>query len=207
VHCLRYKYGSAASEERDRAKEVYKGCKKRVRAGVKERKKRLEEEEGIKMTNHFQENIKLFWKEVKKSRSGPESGCMKVIKSKDGKMLTNEKEIKERWMKYFEEVFESSPSDSDSSSETCMNDDGVNGTKISMDEIQRSIKRMKNGKAVGFDNLAAEYFKGDSRIILTWLCKLFNQCLEGELHTIILGKGHIWNVGITGLLFNSFTPL
>lgn len=113
---------------------------------MKERKKQVEEV--ITMTKHFQENNNLFMKEVKSSWNGPDSGSMKLVKSDDGKMLKNKEEIKLRWMKYFVKVFVSNPSDNDYCGESGVNIDGAR------------IKFIKNGKAVGFDNITAEYFVG-----------------------------------------------
>lgn len=62
-----------------------------------------------------------------------------------------------------------------------------------------------------FENIAAEYFKRDIRVVLTWLCKLFNQYLwEGytplywrrsvfmSLYKGQRAKGNAWNVDTIG---------
>ncbi len=65
-------------EVKARRKFEYKAWKKRVRRLIEESKKRVDEVFGRKLSQNFSENLKLFWKEVKKVRGGERSGDVRM---------------------------------------------------------------------------------------------------------------------------------
>ena len=52
--------------------------------------------------------------------------------------------------------------------------------KISKEEVRENMKRMKNGKAVGPDDIPVEVWKCLGEIALEFLTKLFNRTMESE---------------------------
>ena len=52
--------------------------------------------------------------------------------------------------------------------------------RISRDEVRTAMKRMKNGKAVGSDNIPVEAWKYLGEIAVVFLTRLFNRILSGE---------------------------
>ncbi|GFO14237.1 endonuclease-reverse transcriptase [Plakobranchus ocellatus] len=70
------------------------------------------------------------------------------IKSKDGKMLMEKKEVLNRWSKCVEDDFK--------------------------DEVEAAIKKMKNGKAAGQDNIPVEIIKALDNLKLDLTTKLLN---------------------------------
>ena len=52
--------------------------------------------------------------------------------------------------------------------------------KISKEEVRENIKRMKNGKAVGPDDIPVEVWKCLGEIALEFLTKLYNRTMESE---------------------------
>ncbi len=61
-------------EVKARRNSEYKDWKKRVRELIEETRRIVDEEFGRKISQNFNENKKLFWKEVKKVRGGEKSG-------------------------------------------------------------------------------------------------------------------------------------
>ena len=69
--------------------EQYKLQKRETKLLVKRKRERDRMRLDEKLSSNFRENSKLFWKEVRKSRSCSTSTRMNVIRAKDGSMLTS----------------------------------------------------------------------------------------------------------------------
>ena len=52
--------------------------------------------------------------------------------------------------------------------------------KISKEEVRENMNRMKNGKAVGPDDIPVEVWKCLGEIALEFLTKLYNRMMESE---------------------------
>ena len=56
----------------------------------------------------------------------------------------------------------------------------LEGEKISKEEVRENMKRMKNGKAVGPDDIPVDVWKCLGEIALEFLTKLYNKTMESE---------------------------
>ncbi|KAK3568359.1 hypothetical protein QTP86_005440 [Hemibagrus guttatus] len=79
---------------------------------------------------------------------------VRVIKDRDGRVLTIEESVQRRWKEYFEELM-NEENDREKRVE------GVNSVeqkvdKIRKDDVRKALKRMQSGKAVGPDNIPVE---------------------------------------------------
>ena len=53
---------------------------------------------------------------------------------------------------------------------------------ITEDEVGKTVKKMKTGKAVGVDELSVEMVKPNRLVGIKWLTRLFNVCFtRGEI--------------------------
>ena len=52
--------------------------------------------------------------------------------------------------------------------------------RISKEEVRENMKRMKNGKAVGPDDIPVEVWKSIGEIALEFLTKLYKRTMESE---------------------------
>ena len=76
---------------------------------------------------------------------------------------------------------------------------------ITEEEVEKAVKNMKTGKAVGVDELSGELTKANRLVGIKWLTRLFNVCFTtGEIPTewrigvivpIWKGKGDIHDPG------------
>ena len=76
---------------------------------------------------------------------------------------------------------------------------------ITEEEVEKAVKKMKTGKAVGVDKLSVEMVKANRLVGIKWLTRLFNVCFTtGEIPTewqrgvivpIWKGKGDIHDPG------------
>ncbi|MEJ4568238.1 hypothetical protein SJ939_15570, partial [Enterococcus faecium] len=106
---------------------------------------------------------------------------VRCIKDENNKVLFLEKDIENRWMRYFDKLFnEGSESTIDFSNLNTLNKNREFHfyRRISKSEVSEALKKMKCGKAVGPDNIPIEVWKclGDQGI--SWLTNLFNVILK-----------------------------
>ncbi|GFO09942.1 RNA-directed DNA polymerase from mobile element jockey-like [Plakobranchus ocellatus] len=92
-------------------------------------------------------------------------GC---IKSKDGTMLMEKKEILNRWSEYAEDLFK------DDRCKKPKIKKKIEGSSILKEEVEAAIKEMKNGKATGPDNIPVEIIKALDNLGIDLTTKLLN---------------------------------
>ena len=104
-------------------------------------------------------------------------GSIRCVKSEDGKVLTEDSEIRERLRSYFCKLFNDKVIDHALN----MGRGGEEGqprfvlrSSISEEKIRDALKKMKNGKAVGPDSIPVEIWKCLGEQGLGWLTDLFN---------------------------------
>ncbi|KAK3554833.1 hypothetical protein QTP86_000492 [Hemibagrus guttatus] len=113
-----------------------------------------------------------------RDRDGKDVQQVRVIKDRDGRVLTSEESVQRRWKKYFEELM-------NEENEREKRVEGVNSVeqkvdKIRKDEVRKALKRMKSGKAVGPDDIPVEVWKCLGEAAVEFLASLFNRVLESE---------------------------
>ena len=106
---------------------------------------------------------------------------MDIIKDKGGKLLTTERETMERWKEHFTEVLNRPEPEihADVVTEGVRELD-VNTSYITEEEIVLSLRDLKNNKATGIDNIAAEVLKVDMDTTASEMEKLFREIWDAE---------------------------
>ncbi|KAK3540385.1 hypothetical protein QTP70_030406 [Hemibagrus guttatus] len=113
-----------------------------------------------------------------RDRDGKDVQQVRVIKDRDGRVLTSEESVQRRWKEYFEELM-------NEENEREKRVEGVNSVeqevdKIRKDEVRKALKRMESGKAVGPDDIPVEVWKCLGEAAVEFLASLFNRVLESE---------------------------
>ena len=101
-----------------------------------------------------------------------------LIKDSDGNVLTSEDDVLRRWKEYFDQLM-----NEENERETRLeNAEPVNKEvkQITKEEVRRTLKRMKVGKAVGPDDIPIEAWIGLGEIAVDFLTTVFNKILESE---------------------------
>ncbi|KAK3516094.1 hypothetical protein QTP70_005430 [Hemibagrus guttatus] len=111
-----------------------------------------------------------------RDRDGKDVQQVRVIKDRDGRVLTNEEIVWRRWKEYFEELM-------NEENERGKRVEGVNSVeqkvdKIRKDEVRKALKRVKSGQAVGPDDIPVEVWKCLGEAAVEFLTSLFNRVLE-----------------------------
>ncbi|KAK3568613.1 hypothetical protein QTP86_010636 [Hemibagrus guttatus] len=147
-------------------RQEYKELQCRVKRDVKQKAydelyTRLDTREGQK---------DLYRLARQRDRDGKDVQQVRVIKDRDGRVLTSEESVQRRWKEYFEELM-------NEENESGKRVEGVNSVeqtvdKIRKDEVRKALKRMKGGKP--------EVWKCLGEAAVEFLTSLFNRVLESE---------------------------
>ena len=158
-----------SGEHKEKQRKVKHLCRRDKGKYIHELCIKLEEE-------HSTGNSKGLFQVVKKlnSRFRPRSSA---IKDKNGILLTEEQEIKNRWLQYVKDLFEKGES---TEQQYNWEDKNNKEQETLVEEVDRAIKRISNNIAAGIDEIPIELVKNEGKYTVKTMHKLF--CL-------------IWNMG------------
>ncbi|KAK3511018.1 hypothetical protein QTP70_029036 [Hemibagrus guttatus] len=158
-------------------RQEYKELQRRVKREVAKAKQKAYDELYTRLDTREGEKD-LYRLARQRDRDGKDVQQVRVIKDRDGRVLTSEESVQRRWKEYFEELM-------NEENEREKRVEGVNSVeqkvdKIRKDEVRKALKRMKSGKAVGPDDIPVEVWKCLGEAAVEFLASLFNRVLESE---------------------------
>ncbi|KAK3542239.1 hypothetical protein QTP86_021401, partial [Hemibagrus guttatus] len=158
-------------------RQEYKELQRRVKREVSKAKQKAYDELYTRLDTREGEKD-LYRLARQRDRDGKDVQQVRVIKDRDGRVLTSEENVQRRWKEYFEELM-------NEENEREKRVEGVNSVeqkvdKIRKDEVRKALKRMKSGKAVGPDDIPVEVWKCLGEAAVEFLTSLFNRVLERE---------------------------
>ncbi|KAK3560072.1 hypothetical protein QTP86_033795 [Hemibagrus guttatus] len=158
-------------------RQEYKELQRRVKREVSKAKQKAYDELYTRLDTREGEKD-LYRLARQRDRHGKDVQQVRVIKDRDGRVLTSEESVQRRWKEYFEELM-------NEKNEREKRVEGVNSVeqkvdKIRKDEVRKALKRMKSGKAVGPDDIPVEVWKCLGEAAVEFLTSLFNRVLESE---------------------------
>ncbi|KAK3556079.1 hypothetical protein QTP70_004372 [Hemibagrus guttatus] len=158
-------------------RQKYKELQRRVKREVSKAKQKAYDELYTRLDTREGEKD-LYRLARQRDRDGKDVQQVRVIKDRDGRVLTSEESVQRRWKEYFEELM-------NEENEREKRVEGVNSVeqkvdKIRKDEVRKALKRMKSGKAVGPDDIPVEVWKCLGEAAVEFLASLFNRVLESE---------------------------
>ncbi|KAL1279411.1 hypothetical protein QQF64_026084 [Cirrhinus molitorella] len=158
-------------------RQEYKELQRRVKREVSKAKQKAYEDLYTRLDTREGEKD-LYRLARQRDRDGKDVQQVRVIKDRDGRVLTSEESVQRRWKEYFEELM-------NEENEREKRVEGVNSVeqkvdKIRKDEVRKALKRMKSGEAVGPDDIPVEVWKCLGEAAVEFLTSLFNRVLESE---------------------------
>ncbi|KAK3519671.1 hypothetical protein QTP86_005328 [Hemibagrus guttatus] len=158
-------------------RQEYKELQRRVKREVSKAKQKAYDELYTRLDTREGEKD-LYRLARQRDRDGKDVQQVRVIKDRDGRVLTSEESVQRRWKEYSEELM-------NEENEREKRVEGVNSVeqkidKIRKDEVRKALKRMKSGKAVGPDDIPVEVWKCLGEAAVEFLTSLFNRVLESE---------------------------
>ncbi|KAK3540620.1 hypothetical protein QTP70_034370 [Hemibagrus guttatus] len=137
-------------------RQEYKELQRRVKREVSKAKQKAYDELYTRLDTREGEKD-LYRLARQRDQEGKDVQQVRLIKDRDGRVLTSEESVQRRWKEYFEELM-------NEENERGKRVEGVNSVeqkvdKIRKDEVRKALKRMKGGKAVGPDDIPVEVWK------------------------------------------------
>ncbi|KAK3543130.1 hypothetical protein QTP70_011668 [Hemibagrus guttatus] len=184
-HRVTYKSGGIQSkrlakkkwdmDKTEENRQEYKELQRRVKREVSKAKQKAYDELYTRLDTREGEKD-LYRLARQRDRDGKDVQQVRVIKDRDGRVLTSKENVQRRWKEYFEELM-------NEENEREKRVEGVNSVeqkvdKIRKDEVRKALKRMKSGKAVGPDDIPVEVWKCLGEAAVEFLASLFNRVLE-----------------------------
>ncbi|KAK3546772.1 hypothetical protein QTP86_001522, partial [Hemibagrus guttatus] len=142
-------------------RQEYKELQRRVKREVSKAKQKAYDELYTRLdTREGEKDLYRLARQM--DRDGKDVQQVRVIKDRAGRVLTSEESVQRRWKEYFEELM-------NEENEREKRVEGVNSVeqkvdKIRKDEVRKALRRMKNGKAVGPDDIPVEYRDGQREL-------------------------------------------
>ncbi|KAK3512780.1 hypothetical protein QTP70_025300 [Hemibagrus guttatus] len=137
-------------------RQEYKELQRRVKREMSKAKQKAYDELYTRLDTREGEKD-LYRLARQRDRGGKDVQQVRVIKDRDGRVLTSEESVQRRWKEYFEKLM-------NEENEREKRVEGVNSVeqtvdKIRKDEVRKALKKMKSGKAVGPDDIPVEVCK------------------------------------------------
>ena len=145
----------------DELKAVYKEKRRQQTHLFRDKKRHLEELEIQDMEQlHRSNETRKFYKKLNKSRNGfmPRA---EMCRDKEGGILTDEREVIERWKQHFDEHLNGTEAENQGDGGSDFIDVAGEGEEPTptLREVKDAIKKLKNNKSAGKDGIGAELIK------------------------------------------------
>ena len=153
----------------------YRQAHNKVRKEILAAKEDWIEEQSRSIDSHMERGNSKAAYSALKTLTSTSKPRMTVMESKDGKLLTDNQEVLERWTEYCGDLYnyELKPDVSLLQADLLL-DDGEDSPPILKEEVEAAVRSLKPGKSPGVDNVPAELVKhgGDETVqALTVLCR------------------------------------
>uniref|UniRef100_A0A3B3ILM2 Endonuclease/exonuclease/phosphatase domain-containing protein n=1 Tax=Oryzias latipes TaxID=8090 RepID=A0A3B3ILM2_ORYLA len=164
-------------ERTEEGRQEYKEAQRRVKREVAKAKQKAYDELYDRLDTKEGEKD-LYRLARQRDRDGKDVQQVRVIKDRDGKVLTTQESVQKRWKEYFEELMNVENDRERREEDVVVVEQEV--AEIGKDEVRKALKRMKSGKAVGPDDVPVEVWKCLGETAVEFLTRLFNRILESE---------------------------
>ena len=150
----------------------YREANNKVKKAMKKAKEEWIEQQCNAIEENLQKNNPKKAYQVVKDLTATKQGRVNIIQDKNGKCLTEEHEIMERWTEYCSELY-NHDTRGDPEILNCPQTSEENNYSILREEVETAVKSLKKGKSAGVDNIPGELIQagGDAMIdVLTKIC-------------------------------------
>ena len=125
---------------------------------TKKAKEKWINDQCVELEDLEKRDVQMMYNKIKKmsQRSCPTANT--AMKGKDDETIFEKGDIQNRWIEYFNELFnDDDRADTDTDTTTNLTEDvNLSGPKILETEVKDALKKMKNGKATGNDKVCKE---------------------------------------------------
>ena len=165
-------------EEKEKAASKYRRLDKTVKRSCRSDKKAWIERKGEEAQEAAEKNDAETLYRIVRDLTGARNNANTHIRDKNGKILNNKEEQNARWVQHFQETLnQPNPTTTyefDTHRQAVELDVNINA--ITIEETQAAIRMLKNNKAPGIDQIAAELLKHGGSRLAEKMAVLLNQC-------------------------------
>ena len=158
-------------------KKIYKQKKSKAKKAVAMTKGRVYDDLYARLETKEGEK-ELYRLARKRNREEIDVQHVRAITDENGNVMVNSEAVLKRWKEYFEKLMNKENNREPRTEEPEVVNEEVNC--VSREEVKNALRRMKNGKAVGTDELPIEVWKCMGKMGIMFLTRLFNRLLMGE---------------------------
>ena len=161
----------------EESKQEYKEMRREAKKEVAKAKSKAYDElyEGL----DTKEGEKTLYRLARqRHQAGKDVQQVRMMKDKDGNVMTDEESVLRVWKEYYMGLM-----NEENERERRENDGervNLEVESVSNEEVRENMQRMKNGKAVGPDDIPVEVWKCLGESALKFLTKLYNRTMESE---------------------------
>ncbi|KAI5606596.1 hypothetical protein C0J50_2095 [Silurus asotus] len=160
----------------EKSRQEYKEMREQVKRDVAKAKEKAYEELYKRLDTKEGEKD-LYRLARQRDRAGKDVLQVRAVKDGEGNVLTSEESVLRRWREYFEQLMNENYRERRLEDVELVKQDV---DRISKEEVRAAIKRMKNGKSVGPDDIPVKAWRCLGEMAVEFLTRLFNRILEGE---------------------------
>ncbi|VDO87217.1 unnamed protein product [Schistosoma margrebowiei] len=201
---------SRTRAEKAKAQAEYTEVNKQVKRRIRTDKRKYVEDLATTAEKAAREGNMRQLYDITKKLSGNRREPERPVKSKEGEVITNVEEQRNRWVEYFKKLLNRPAPPNQPNIETAPTDLPIDVGPSTIEEISVAIRQIKSGKAAGPDNIPAEALKADTKSQLYG--SLWNNQLNGIHHstsTSLTTKKHLtaWTEQQYGSFFDTMAYL
>ena len=161
----------------EESKQEYKEMRREAKKEVAKAKSKAYDElyEGL----DTKEGEKTLYRLARqRHQAGKDVQQVRMMKDKDGNVVTDEESVLRMWKEYYMGLM----NEENERERREIDGERVNleVESVSKEEVMENMQRMKNGKAVGPDDIPVEVWKCLGESALKFLMKLYNRTMESE---------------------------
>ncbi|VDP54866.1 unnamed protein product [Schistosoma curassoni] len=185
---------SRTRAEKAKPQAEYTEVDKQVEKDIRTDKRKCVEEKAAREGNMRQ----LY--DTTKKLSGNHRKPERPVKSKDGKIITNNEKQRNRWVGHFKELLNRPAPLNPPNIEEAPTGLPIDVDPQTIEEISMAIREIKSGRAAGPDSIPAEALKADAAVTERILHILFNKIWDEEQVPTDRKEGHIIKIPKIGNL-------
>ena len=161
----------------------YRAANQEIKKGTKKAKMIWIEEQCQDIEDRMKKNNSKKTYQLVKDLTSSKQGQTTSIRNKDGKYLTEEQDILERWSKYCSELYNYRATGDPEVLNVPPATDNDN-FPILREEVEAAVKLLKKGKSAGADNVPAELVQAGGEAMISVLLTICNKIWQtGEWPT------------------------
>ncbi|VDP59798.1 unnamed protein product [Schistosoma mattheei] len=171
---------SRTRTEKAKAQSEYTEVNKQVGRSIRADKSKYVEDLAMTAEKAAREGNKRQLYDTTKKLNGNHHKPERPVKSKEGEVITNIEEQRNRWVEHFKELLYRPTPLNPPNIEAAHMDLPIDVGPPTIEEISMAVKQIKSGKAAGPENIQAEALKADVAATAKILHILFNKIWDEE---------------------------